>query len=144
MIYCDTAYLLKYYVPESGSEEVTCLIDESDAVASVTLARLELTAAFHRKLREGVIDKEGFQALITQLDSDNQKGIWNWLEISAELVAKACTHYALLSPKVFIRASDALHLTCAREHGFKTIYSNDTHLLTAAKHFGLRGKNVLK
>ena len=49
MIYCDTAYLLKYYVDELGSQEVRSLIDAQTGVASLSLGRLELAAAFHPK-----------------------------------------------------------------------------------------------
>ena len=143
MIYCDTAYLLKYYVDEPGSGEVRELIDSQVAVASLGLARLELAAAFHRKLREEQIDKHAHRLLVQQLESDCHAGIWTWLDSGMALVAKAADRYTVLSSRVFLRASDALHLTCALENGFREIYSNDKHLLAAAKHFGLRGKNVI-
>jgi predicted nucleic acid-binding protein len=143
MIYCDTAYLLKYYVDEPGSSAVRSLIDSQVAVASLGLARLELAAAFHRKLREEQIDKRAHRLLVQQLESDCHSEIWTWLDSGMALVAKAADRYTSLSAQVFLRASDALHLTCAKENGFREIYSNDTHLLAAAKHFGLRGKNVI-
>jgi predicted nucleic acid-binding protein len=143
MIYCDTAYLLKYYVDEPGSREVRALIDSQVAVASLGLARLELAAAFHRKLREGQIDKRAHRLLLLQFGTDCHSEIWTWLDTGMALVEKAADHYTNLSARVFLRASDALHLTCAQENGFKEIYSNDKHLLAAAKHFGLRGKNVI-
>ncbi len=42
-----------------------------------------------------------------------------------------------------LRATDALHLACAAEHGFTEVYSNDRHFLTAAPLFGMRRINVI-
>jgi predicted nucleic acid-binding protein len=43
----------------------------------------------------------------------------------------------------FVRSGDALHLACAEEHGFQEVYTNDRHMLQAAKHFHVTGVNVL-
>ena len=40
-----------------------------------------------------------------------------------------------LPSTVFVRSGDALHLACAEEHGFQEVYTNDRHMLQAAKHF---------
>ena len=37
---------------------------------------------------------------------------------------------------------DAL-LACAEEHGFQEVYTNDRHMLQAARHFHLTGVNIL-
>lgn len=63
--------------------------------------------------------------------------------MTADLVRQACVVVEGLSGSVFIRSADALHLACAKEQGFAEIYSNDRHLLAAAPHFGLTGKNVI-
>lgn len=143
MIYCDTAYLLKWYLDEKGSPEVRELIGKQRAVSSLSLARLELSAAFHRKLREKEIPAAAHRAVIRQFRSDCSSGIWVWLEPDARIIETACQRYEKLSSTVFLRAVDALHLTCAKENGFRELYSNDRHMLTAAKHFGLKGKNVI-
>jgi predicted nucleic acid-binding protein len=144
MIYCDTAYLLKYYLEEPGSDAVTELIDRQTGVASLSLARLELQAAFHRKLREGRLDAKTHRALVGQLADDHRDGLWTWLTVDDALLDQAAKRFASLPATAFLRASDALHLACAKEHGFREIYSNDPHLLAAAKHFGLKGKNVIR
>jgi predicted nucleic acid-binding protein len=144
MIYCDTAYLLKYYFDEVGSAEVRDLIDKQKGVASVSLARLELGAAFHRKLREGLIQTKAHKALLAQFEDDHRDGLWTWLKVDDDLLDFTSNFYALLPDDVFLRASDALHLACAKENGFREVYSNDAHLLKAARHFGLKGKNVIK
>lgn len=143
MIYCDTAYLLKYYLDEPGSAPVAELINRQTGVASLSLARLELQAAFHRKLREGQLEAKAHKALVAQLADDHRAGIWTWLEVDEHLLDQAARRFASLPANVFLRASDALHLACAKEHGFREIYSNDQHLLAAAKHFGLKGRNVI-
>ena len=144
MIYCDTAYLLKYYVDEPGSKEVRSLIDRQTGVGSLSLGRLELAAAFHQKLRESQIEPAMHKCLISQFEVDNMVGLWTWFDATPDLVDKASKNFGTLPAKIFLRASDALHLACAKEHGFREIHSNDKHLLAAAKHFGLKGRNVIK
>ena len=50
--------------------------------------------------------------------------------------------YQKLPASVFLRAADAIDLATAAESGFLIVYSNDAHLLAAAQHFGIRGKNI--
>jgi predicted nucleic acid-binding protein len=44
---------------------------------------------------------------------------------------------------VFLRSGDTLHLACAEEYGFQEVYTNDRHMLKAARHFHLTGMNVI-
>jgi predicted nucleic acid-binding protein len=44
---------------------------------------------------------------------------------------------------ISVRSGDALHLACAEEHGFREVYTNDRHILEAAKHFNISGVNGL-
>jgi predicted nucleic acid-binding protein len=42
-----------------------------------------------------------------------------------------------LPPTTFLRAADALHLTCAAEAGYTAIHTSDRHMIAAAPAFGL-------
>ena len=143
MIHSDSAYILKFYIPEPGSNEVRALFENHD-VASSGQAENEVPSAIHRKWREGQIDKKLFTNATRQFLQDLSQGCWSVFPITGKLLQDVRERYCDLPKQVFLRASDALHLVCAREHGFREIYSNDRHLLAAAKHFGLKGRNVIK
>lgn len=143
-MYLDTAYIAKLYILEPGSEAVRNLVSDAEWVASCGHARLELAYMLHRKMRESALRPSEFKLLFDQIESDISSGLIRLFPVSEALLALAFASAKTLSKKVFLRASDALHLACAKEHGFREIYSNDKHLLAAAKHFGLKPRNILK
>jgi len=63
--------------------------------------------------------------------------------VTSELLEKTRKAVVDLPSTVFVRSGDALHLACAEEHGFQEVYTNDGHMLKAARHFHLTGVNVL-
>jgi predicted nucleic acid-binding protein len=74
---------------------------------------------------------------------DESDGVWNWLQVTPLLIRKVCERIESLPRNTLLRAADAIHLGCASLNGFAEIYSNDRHLLNAAKHFGLKGINLI-
>jgi predicted nucleic acid-binding protein len=143
MIYFDTAYLAKCYLNEHGSPEVKELAAEDGRVACCEYGRIELAATFHRNLRQKSITPAEYRLLWKQFDLDEKNGIWSWLPVNQDLLADVTNRFRKLAPSVYLRSADALHLTCAVQHGFKKIHSNDGHLLAAAKAFGIKGVNVV-
>ena len=143
MIYFDTAYLLKCYLAEPGHQRVRQLARQLGPVACCELGKIECRAGIHRHLREGKLTLLQAQQLFQLLRQDDAMGLWSWLPLTGRLVELATQAYEHLPASVFLRSADALHLACAVEQGFPDIYSNDRHLLAAASHFGLVGKNVI-
>lgn len=118
------------------------LAESLGRVCCNALGRLEVASVFHRKWREGAFGDAAFKELSAQFDDDCAAGLWTWLPISPALIEVASKAISKLPKTTFLRSADLLHIVSAREHGFKEIYSNDRHLLAAAKHFGVKGKSV--
>ena len=142
MIFFDTSYLVRLYFEDRGWEAVRNLA-ASDAVACAAHGQVEVVAAFHRKLREKAIDAADYTALLGQFELELKEGAVQWLPQRPETFVRIRKVYATLPATIFLRAADALHLAAAAEHGLKVVYSNDAHLLAAAAHFGLTGRNVI-
>jgi predicted nucleic acid-binding protein len=142
VIYFDTSYLVRLYYQEPGADAVRALA-ASDHLACAAHGQAEMFAAFHRKLREGAIRPQAYAALIGQVQAHIEKGAFLWLAQDEDILSLIRKVYEKLPPTVFLRAADAIHLASAAKSGFRFIYSNDAHLLDAAKYFGLEGKNVI-
>jgi predicted nucleic acid-binding protein len=142
MIYCDTSYLVRLYLEDPGWEAVRELC-ASDEVAACQLALAEIPAALHRSCREGRLDDASFQELLAQYLTDCDAGAFFWQPLTTDIYLQLQQDYAILPSSCFLRDADALHLACARAHGFSKVYSNDRHFLAASEHFGLKAINLI-
>lgn len=142
MIYFDTSYLVRLYYQDHGAEQVRALA-AADHVACAALGQAEMMAVFHRKLREGAIRPAAYAALADQVEAHIQAGAFHWLAQDGEILSRIRQVYRNLPASVFLRGADAIHLGTAAEAGFRIVYSNDAHLLAAARHFGIEGRDVI-
>jgi predicted nucleic acid-binding protein len=142
VIYFDTSYLVRLYFDDPGFDAVRALA-ATDHIACAVHGQAEMLAAFHRKLREGAIRPPAYAALIAQVRAHIAAGAFHWLAPDDETLQRLAHVYQKLPASVFLRGADAIHLATAAEAGFRILYSNDAHLLAAAKHFGLEGNNVI-
>lgn len=142
MIYLDANYIVKCYLREAGSVEVLRLVQKSTGRSSALHGRAEFYSAVHRRLREKHLSARDAAGVWRQFETDERSGLWHWLAVTENVVRRACVAFEKLEPTVFLRASDALHLACAAENQFSTVYSGDRILLEAAPFFGLEGLSV--
>lgn len=138
MSYFDSAFIVKFYLDEPESGAIRELAEGIGDVHCVQLGRIEAADAFHRKWREGAFTEAAFREVSDQFADDCGAGLWQWLPVTGALVEAASAAIRRLPKTMFLRSADALHLTCAREHGFEEVYTNDRRMLAAAKHFKLR------
>ena len=142
MSYFDSSYIAKFYLDEPESEAVRRLAESLGQVRCAVLGQIEVAAVFHRKLREGAFDAGAFREVMGQFEDDCGQGLWTWLPLTTALAARMVMAFVGLPRPVFLRAADALHLICAREHGLREIYTNDRRMSAAARHFRLKPKTV--
>jgi len=143
MIYFDSTYLAKCYLPETGHLEVRATALRAGSLQSVAIAQIEVASVFHRHFREGRIRAPALAEYLEQFSQDCAEGVVSFLPVTPELLQLGTSTYQNLPAALFLRSADCLHLCAARQAGFKEIYSNDRHLLVAAPHFGLRPVNVI-
>jgi predicted nucleic acid-binding protein len=142
MIFCDTSYAAKLYLAEPGSAAVQPVLETEDEVCLSELARIELMAVFHRRLREGTLARPDFETVVRQFNRDDIGGCWTWLPLEAAIVEAASRTYATLPATLFLRSADCLHLVTAMHHNFSQIHTFDLHQAKAAPIFGLEAINL--
>ena len=138
MIFCDTSTAAKLYVPEVQTAAVRRTLEVEDAVCVSELFRVELTAVFHRRLREGRWSPADFRAAVRQFSRDDIAGFWTWLPLDRTIVEGAAHTFTTLPANVFLRSSDCLHLVTALHHKFAEVHTHDAHQIAAAAALGLK------
>ena len=141
--YFDTAYVVKCYVLEPGSDAVRALAANVDELVSSELARVEFAAAIQRRRREKVFSRRDADAVLAQFESDCAAHVWSLVSINSVVIDHVTQTFASLPATVAMRSADALHCATVASLGLRTIYSNDKQLLAGAKYFGVDGVNVI-
>jgi predicted nucleic acid-binding protein len=137
MIACDTSAVAKFYVPEKESRSIRKSLEEADQVCLSELARPEIMAVFHRRLREGFWRQRDFVAAVRQFQHDDVTGFWTWLPVDSFILRAAAETFATLPSTIFLRASDCIHLVTAMRHDFTEFMTFDAHQCKAAAALGL-------
>lgn len=137
--YFDSALVAKFYVNEPGRDAVRALARSAGLVVTSGIAIAEVSAAFHRKFREGAVDRNTFRGLQGQFAHDVEDGLWKLVGPTEALLQQVQALFVGLDKSVFLRSVDALHLVTARAEQFDRIYSNDRHVLAACPRLGLKG-----
>jgi predicted nucleic acid-binding protein len=143
MLYFDSNYVLKCYLPEPDAHLVRALASQPTTKSCSRFGRMEVGAALHRKVREGSLTRAQRKTVWSRLLADEVSGVWTWLPLDAAVEHALERTFLNLAPSVFLRAGDAIHLSTASLNGFKEIHSHDRHVLRAAAAFGLKGVDVL-
>lgn len=138
-VYFDSALVAKFYLNEPGREAVRRVAVAAGQVMTSGIVVAEVSAAFHRKFREGAVDRAVFKGLQGQFEHDVAHGLWTLVGPTESLLQDVQALFLQLDTSVFLRSLDALHLVTAKAERFDRIYSNDRHLLRACASVALEG-----
>ena len=141
-VYFDAAYIAKCYLKETDAEKVRELSRSVPTVSTSALTLAEMACVLHRHLRERALTVQLVQAVREQFLEDLRDEVWTLIPVTDRILRKVDFHVRELPHNVFLRAGDAIHVVSALDAGFEEIWSNDRHMLAAARHFGLKGRSV--
>ena len=96
----------------------------------------------HRNLREGTLSPEKARTVREQFLEDLANESWILLPVTEHILHQVETLTRKLPRQTFVRAGDAIHIVTALNAGFRELWTNDRHLLSAAPHFGINGRQV--
>ena len=113
-VYFDSALLAKFYLNEPGRDAVRDVARRAGIVVTSGIAVAEVSAAFHRKLREDAVDLDVFKALHGQFQYDLGNELWRLIPPTEVLLEQVRALFARLDRSVFLRSLDALHLVTAK------------------------------
>lgn len=107
IVYLDASALVKRYVAEAGSDEVSDLVDGAAVVGTVILSRAEVAAALAKASRMQVVSRKGAEAAL-RVFSDEWASLVR-VQMTEVLVARA----AVLAWEHGLGGYDAAHLAAA-------------------------------
>ncbi|HEX4134356.1 MAG TPA: type II toxin-antitoxin system VapC family toxin [Bryobacteraceae bacterium] len=141
-MYLDTSYIAKFYIDEPESAGVRELFRKADFMQSSVLAFAEFHAVLHRGIREGALSADNARRLSERFSGHVADGTWKLATVSESLLRRTSALLLSAPPDLFIRTSDAIHLTTAQDIGEHEIWTSDRHMLAAASYFGLKGRRL--
>jgi len=107
IVYLDASALVKRYVAERGTAEVTALIAAAAGVGTSLISRAETSAALAKAVRVGALTFEGAAAALQVFRSE-----WPWL-IRIQATELVLARADALAWELGLRGYDAVHLASA-------------------------------
>ncbi len=141
MSYWDTSALAKLYLQESDSAVFRSRAVQDAPLHTAHLTRHELRTVLLRRESEGAIQSGGAVLLFQDFEADIAAGL---ILVQTEtpavqrefvMVLEKCF---LVTPPVFIRTNDALHIASAHTMAQRNFVTADHRQKAAAAHVGLR------
>ena len=136
IFYFDTSALAKWYLNESGSEDVEKYIQEHGPVDISDLTVVEMRCLLGRRRRAGEIDSKTEIQVFATFEEDIRQHFLICHPLPGGLSSGARNLLSLLSD-VPLRTLDALHLVIAKEIQAEVLATADRVMAAGAKGIGI-------
>jgi hypothetical protein len=139
MIYFDTSLLVKIYIPEEGSEEITGFIEKNNSVLYLNqIQEFELANAFSLKLFRKEISKTQHENMKLKIARDFslnrlRHAMIDWMKVMNSAVLLSQKHTSVIG----CRTLDILHVAAATQNNFKYFLTNDSKQRMLAEKAGM-------
>jgi len=133
--YVDTSALLKWYIPERGSEQFGAWMSGQKQIEISRLTCVEVRCALARRQRAGSLSKEQAAHALEQFMADVHDGLFTLHSLHDQTFLDA-EDLVAASPTP-LRTLDALHLAVASGRACSAFVTADAALALAAGDAGL-------
>lgn len=129
--YIDTSALVKWYVPEPGSEEVVEYLRQSCPAFISLLTKVEMWSTINRHSRSGRLDAEMKSRILATFEGDIVAGYLQLVPLTVEAFLTAESLLGAHSD-VPLTTLDALHLGTLAASGLSELATADRVMAEAA------------
>lgn len=135
-VYVDTSALAKWYLPESGSDEVEAWIRQASKPTISSLTLVEMKCLLARRRRNGELDS-GEERRTFDLFNEHVDARLLVVEPVHESDVRAAMHLITQVASHALRTLDALHLSVCRSREIPRIATADGVMAGAAESLGI-------
>jgi len=135
-VYVDTSALAKWYVNESGSDEVEEYLRQVCPLSISLLTKVEMRSLIARRVRQGHIDSGIQSRILATFEGDIVEGHLDLVPLTVEsfLIAESLLG---AHPEIPLTTLDALHLGTIRSAGAGVLATADRVMAQAAIALGI-------
>lgn len=131
-VFFDTSSFVKRFVEEVGSKQIDDIIQRASEVGLSIICFPEIISALNRKLSSGLISKETYLDLKSDILEDIEDAdIINLTPVILKKITELLEDNTL-------RSLDAIHIACAIEWQAELFVSSDKRQVSAAAKSGLK------
>jgi uncharacterized protein len=141
VVYLDTSFITPYYLNEASSEAVAQVLEAIPAgqLATSDWTLVEFASMLARRVRQGDLDQPSAEETMRLFVDDAQAALVILEPVRADFTL--ARRLVLATPKLGLRAPDALHLALSANYGL-SLHTLDRKLTQAAHSLGLNATDA--